>query len=145
MTRPALPRLVDQTRLLLWTQTWLLLAGILLFMLVLEALSAHGPTEAAGALGVLLCTLLGAPILTSLSAKFFRHGWAVGWVLALVAELNAAFLLYAATAFGLYFGVAALVFVGLAAWVTVNLFRADVRRFFFSRSRVTAEERTFRA
>lgn len=140
MTRPALPRLVRQTRILLLTQTWMLLVGTLLLMLLVQAMSANGPLDddRTNALLVLIAALLIAPILLSVAAKLFRHGRASGWGLAFVAELAVGFVIYAAGAVGLYFGVAALVLAGLAVWVTVNLLRAEVRRFFLSRGRVAA-------
>lgn len=141
MTRPALPRLVAQTRILVLTQMWLLLVGILLLMLLLQALSANGPLddEASYNLLVLLVSLLVAPILLSLSAKFIRHGWAIGWIFAVLAELDVAFILVRATLFSPFYGAAALLTAGIAGWVTVNLFRPAVLRFFFNRSRAAAE------
>jgi predicted lipid-binding transport protein (Tim44 family) len=112
---------------------WLLLAAILAFMLILEELSAHGPTEATGALGFLLCTLLAAPILLAVAAKLVRHGWAVGWLFALIAELNIGVLLYASIDFGLFFGLPIVILVGIAIWVIVNLLRGEALRFFFNR------------
>jgi hypothetical protein len=137
-----MPPLVRQTRVLLLTQTWLLLVATLLLMLIIQAMTANGPLddETTNDLLVLIGALLLAPILLSVSAKLFRHGRAPGWALALVAELTVAFVLYAATAVGLFFGLASLILAGVAAWVTVNLFRAEVRRFFFARGRVVGAE-----
>jgi len=88
--------------------------GILLLMLVLQALSANGPLDEQGGrdLAVLLIAVLAAPILLALSAKFLRHGWALGWIVALLAELDVALVLYSAFVFGLFFGFAALVIAG---------------------------------
>ncbi|WP_157740149.1 hypothetical protein [Micromonospora auratinigra] len=140
MKRPPLPPIVEQTRVFLLTQTWLLLVGLLIFLLLLEPLSARGPLddEASNALGVLLGSLILTPTVLALAAKAVRHGWAAGWVLALLAEAAVGFLCYAAADFGLFFGVPTLLVVGLGCWVVVNLLRADTRRFFFGRARTAA-------
>jgi uncharacterized membrane protein YdcZ (DUF606 family) len=135
-----MPPLVRQTRILLLTQTWVLLVGTLLLMLLVQTMTAKGPLsdETSAKVLTLVGALLGGSILLSVSAKLFRHGRAFGWVLAIIAELSVAFVLYAAFVFGLYFGIAALVLTGIAVWVTVNLFLPEVRRFFFGRDRVLA-------
>ncbi|MFR9780443.1 hypothetical protein ACL02O_30890 [Micromonospora sp. MS34] len=147
MNRPALPPIVEQTRVFLLTQTWLLLVGLLTFLLLLEPMSARGPLddESTTDLAVLLGSLILTPPVLALAAKAVRHGWAAGWFLALIAELAVAFLFYAAFDFGLYFGVPVLILGGLGGWVVVNLFRADLRGFFFHRRRVAGEERVSRA
>jgi hypothetical protein len=142
--RPTLPPVVEQTRVFLLTQTWLLLIGLLVFLLLLEPMSARGPLddESATDFTVLLCSLILTPVVLALAAKAVRHGWTAGWFLALLAELAVVFLCYAAADFGLFFGLPVLLFVALGGWVVVNLFRADTRRFFFARRPEAAAEKS---
>jgi hypothetical protein len=67
----------------------------------------------------------------------FRHGWALGWILAIVAELAVMSLIVESILFGLFLGLAAIVPVAVGTWIAANLFRADVLRFFFHRRAVT--------
>ncbi|MCI4065141.1 hypothetical protein MRQ36_22265 [Micromonospora sp. R77] len=140
MKRPPLPPIVDQTRVFLLTQTWLLLVGLLVLLLLLPLMSTRGPLddESGTDLAVLLGSLIVTPAVLAVAAKAVRHGWTAGWFLALLAELAVGVVLYAAFDFGLFLGLPALLFVGLGAWVLANLFRADVRRFFFARTRVVS-------
>ncbi|MFC0005109.1 hypothetical protein [Micromonospora siamensis] len=135
MTRPALPPIVEQTRVFLLTQTWLLLVGLLGLLLLVQALYARGALEGTSGddfLVLLLATMV-TPAVLALAAWGVRRGRRVGWVLALLGELAVAFLLYAAVNFGFFLGVPVLILAGIGAWVVVNLLRADVRAYLLRR------------
>ncbi|SCE86801.1 hypothetical protein [Micromonospora mirobrigensis] len=135
MTRPTLPPIVEQTRVFLLTQTWLLLVGLLGLLLLLRVLHARGAL--AGTTGddflVLLLAAMVAPAVLAMAAWAVRRGGPAGWVLALLGELAVAFLLYAAVNFGYFLGVPVLILAGFGAWVVINLLRADVRASLFRR------------
>ncbi|GAB1644867.1 hypothetical protein KRMM14A1259_52900 [Krasilnikovia sp. MM14-A1259] len=75
--------------------------------------------------------LVGATILLVLSARMFRLGRPLGWYFAVVAELVMLSIVAGAILFGPFVGVAAIILFVVAAWISVNLCRAEVRRFFF--------------
>src|SRR5690348_6533203 len=80
-SRPSLPRLVDQMRLLLWFQFFLTLV---LFLAVLIATASindvYGDvanTRLEDRLWTLMLMLLGTTVIQALAAGLLRHGWAV--------------------------------------------------------------------
>lgn len=133
MTRPELPRLVEQTRILLWIQMFLLLVGLLI-VTVLIPYWARVLGEAHNAeFFIVYFTLMGTAIVLALSAKMFRHGWALGWVLAVVAELALVSIIVESILFGLFLGLAVILLIAVGAWIATNLFRVEVLQFFFRR------------
>lgn len=134
-SRPSLPRLVDQMRVLLWFQFFLTLV---LFLAVLigtasinDVYGDSGSTRLEDHLWTLMLMLLGTTVIQALAAGLLRHGWAVLAPLVLVSQLavlaDLGWCLYIGT-FGA-FGACLLVLLG--GWILADLFRGEVRRYLF--------------
>jgi hypothetical protein len=132
MTRPDLPRRVEQTRALLSLQMYLTLL-VLFFMTFLMRFLFHTFSTSRGdSFSPTFVIMVCLPIMLWVSTRLFRRGWWVGWTLAFVAEL-ATLVTAIGSILGPFAGLAAVILFALAAYVIVNLFRAEVRRFFFAR------------
>lgn len=132
MTRPDLPRRVEQTRALLLLQTYLTLLVLFFMAFLIRFLISADGASGGSRLNIILAVLVFLPIALWLSTRLFRPGWWPGWVLAFVAEL-ATLVTAIGSILGPFAGVAAVILFVLATYVIVNLFRAEVRQFFFGR------------
>ncbi|MEU4220232.1 hypothetical protein [Actinoplanes sp. NPDC026623] len=132
MTRPELPRRVEQTRALLSLQVYLTLL-VLFFMTFLMRFLFHTfSTSRSDSFSPTFVIMVALPIMLWLSTRLFRPGWWAGWTLAFVAEL-ATLVTAIGSILGPFAGIAAVILLALATYVLVNLFRAEVRQFFFGR------------
>ncbi|GAB1694277.1 hypothetical protein KRM28CT15_60800 [Krasilnikovia sp. M28-CT-15] len=77
-------------------------------------------------------TLWSTPFLLALSGWQFRRGRAIAWILAVVTQLTMLTIIVGCMFLGVFVGLAALILFTMAAWVLANLFRAEVRGFFFA-------------
>ncbi|MEU7908345.1 hypothetical protein [Actinoplanes sp. NPDC049118] len=130
MTRPDLPRLVEQTRALLLLQMYMTVLVLFFMTLLMRFLTSSAMGARGDRFVVIFVTLACIPVALGLSAMLFRRGWALGWMLALVAEL-ATLVVAIASILGPFAGLAAIILFVVGSWSLVNLFRAEVRRFFF--------------
>jgi hypothetical protein len=138
MTRPDLPRRVEQTRALLLLQTYLTLLVLFFMAFLIRFLIPAGGASDGNRLNIILGVLVFLPIALWLSTRLFRPSWWPGWILAFVAEL-ATLVTAIGSILGPFAGIAAVILFVLATYVIVNLFRAEVRQFFFGRPSLTSE------
>jgi hypothetical protein len=130
MTKPDLPRLVEQTRALLLLQMYMTLL-VLFFMTFLMHFLAGAMGGTSGARFYVTYTVLVCiPIVLGLSAGMFRRGLALGWMLALVTELATLAVAVRSIA-GQFTGLAAIILLAVGGYAMFNLFRPEVRRHFF--------------
>ncbi|MCU7724456.1 hypothetical protein ODJ79_12080 [Actinoplanes sp. KI2] len=130
MTKPELPRLVEQTRALLLLQMYMTLL-VLFFMTFLLHFLANAMGGTSGARFYVTYTVLVCiPIVLGISAMMFRRGMALGWMLALVTELATLAVAIKSIA-GQFTGLAAIILLVVGGYATFNLFRPEVRRHFF--------------
>ncbi|WP_412751269.1 hypothetical protein [Krasilnikovia sp. M28-CT-15] len=130
MTRPDLPRLVEQTRALLLLQMYLTLLVLVFMTLLMQFLTrAMGPSRGDRFFTVYVI-LLCVPFVLGLSAWMFRQGMVLGWILAFVGEV-VSFSIAVGSILGPFTGIAAIILLVVASCIMVNLFRPEVRRYFF--------------
>lgn len=147
--RPPLPRLVEQTRILLWLQFFLTLLSslpIFIYLWILqgredEAFRAGGfespiygaVSDRADVVAKLSVSVLGIAILLAFAAGAVRRARVLLYPLVVLAEASVvvglAYLILDVVFVGV--GVALVLFIG--AQVLVNLFRGEVRAFSFGR------------
>ncbi len=135
-TRPSPPRLVDQTRILLWFQFHLTLVSLLvtMFLAVLVEKHTHGydadPVleQRLTRLELLLLLLAATALVLAVAAATVRRGWWIGWPLAVLAEV--AVLVDAALSWraGVIVGLILALLLLLAVWTSVNLCRPELLR-----------------
>jgi len=143
--RPELPRLVEQTRALLYIQAYLTVFAVLAAILWGAALSGQPWPDASDK--KLVDQLLVASLMLAVTAAVlalactsFRRGWRVGWPLALIGEVAALLVSVVLTSYlvltegtllqNVVLGLVIAVYAVSNLWVPVNLFRPEVLRFF---------------
>lgn len=132
--QPPLPRLVEQTKALLWLHMYVLLIAFVIVTVYVGtvAVDVMSNDESADAVRFIFA-MLGSAALLALASRLFRRRSPVVWVIALVAEGCVAALIFVGLSTGAFFGITAMVFTALTLWVAVNLFRPEVLRHFFTR------------
>ncbi len=132
--QPPLPRLVEQTKALLWLHMYVLLIAFVVVTVFLGTVAVDAMSNDQSAAAVrFIGAMLGAAALLALASRLLPRRSPVGWVLALVAEVCVAALIAVGLSVGAFFGITAIVFTALTSWVVANLFRPEVLRHCFTR------------
>jgi uncharacterized membrane protein len=130
MTKPDLPRRVEQTRALLLLQMYMTVLVLFFMTFMMHFLASAMTASRGGRFYLTYAILVCIPFALALSASTFRRGLTFGWMLALVTEL-ATLLIAIGSIAGSFTGLAAVILLVVAICTMVNLFRAEVRRHFF--------------
>ncbi|BFU44413.1 hypothetical protein [Krasilnikovia sp. MM14-A1004] len=130
MNQPDLPRRVEQTRALLLLQMYLTLLVLLFMTLLMQFLTRAMGLSRGDRFVTVYVILLCVPFLLGLSAWMFRRGMILGWILAFVAEV-VSFAIAVGSILGPFTGIAAIILLVVSSCILVNLFRPEVRRYFF--------------
>jgi hypothetical protein len=140
-----LPRLVEQTRALLYIQAYLTVFAVLAAIVWGAALSSRPWPDASDKQLVdrlLMASLILAvtAALLALACTSFRRGWRIGWPLALIGEVAALLVSVVLTSYlvltegtlvqNVVLGAVIAVYAISNLWIPVNLFRPQVLRFF---------------
>lgn len=147
--RPALPRLVDQLRLLLWFQFYVTLLTLVPIMIV-AGLTANASASTllttdsvdqriVERLSLALVVLAGVAILLAICAGTVRRGWIVLYPLILLTEVAVGGMLVLLLAEGIYSGLYLLLTVAFGVWAVIDLCRGEVRGYLLRRPRPAAD------
>jgi hypothetical protein len=142
-----LPRLVEQTRALLYIQAYLTVFAVLAAIVWGATLSSRpwpdpSDSEMVDRLLVASLVLAVTAAVLALACTSFRRGWRVGWPLALVGEVAALLVSVVLTSYlvltegtllqNVVLGLVIALYAISNLWVPVNLFRPQVLRFFLT-------------
>lgn len=130
---PALPRYVEQLRIVLWMQTHLTLIGLLIqliwFGAVVNDSGFYIEPEVRGRIMVVLVVLAASAAVLAVCAKLAARRWWWVYLLSVASELNVALNIVRLWETGITVMVLALLNAVLCVWALVNLSRREVRSF----------------
>jgi hypothetical protein len=140
----ALPRLVDQARVLLWFQALLSVVGFAVVLMTAVLIFPNRPPaldvepdpglrRLSDLMFQMMMLFVAIAVVAGICATLLWRGWKWVYLLALLAQAGAVAVVAEGFLTGLGGGLAALLYAGLAAWILADLFRGEVLRYVWLR------------